>query len=300
MSDAVLLIDPLDIEVLDRARPVKVERVTALAEMITADGQQDPIEVRETPDGKMPYRLVAGAHRHAACAGLGIAVRAIVYDLDDDAAALREIDENLVRFELTALERAVFVGERARIWKKMHPESKRGGDRKSAIYQAEDQSAADSFCSFTDETSVLLGRGRRTLQQSIRIFEAIPKAHRDLLWNTRLEDQHGALYDIARHPADIQKLIIDRMLREERPCASVDAALGEIQGRTKPKVDERQYQGLMDTYSRAKDPVKRRVLTTFATQGLVMLPTGEGFDALKDGDRLKFEAFLETQGYRRV
>src|SRR5271170_3937078 len=47
--------------------------------------------------------------------------------MDADQAELAEIDENLVRADLTPAERAMHIGKRKDLYEKVHPETKKGG-----------------------------------------------------------------------------------------------------------------------------------------------------------------------------
>lgn len=90
-----------EIKVGPRRRQLNLEKVDELAGSIAQVGLLQPIVV--TPDG----RLVAGHHRLAACQRLGWeTIEVQVMPEHDLLTELAEIDENLMRYELTALERA--------------------------------------------------------------------------------------------------------------------------------------------------------------------------------------------------
>ena len=98
--------------------------VEALAQSIKEVGLLNPITV--TPD----LTLIAGYHRLEACKRLGwkdIPVQ--IMKLDGLKAELAEIDENLVRNELTVLEHAEALKRRKEIYEALHPKSKKGGSR---------------------------------------------------------------------------------------------------------------------------------------------------------------------------
>src|SRR5215468_8945529 len=101
-------IDLGSIGVMDnRLRKPRPEKVDQLAESIRMQGLLHPIIVR--PKDGTGYLLVAGHHRLEAIRNLHKAghwpsgsIRAeIVGEMDDDAARLAEIDENLIRADLT-------------------------------------------------------------------------------------------------------------------------------------------------------------------------------------------------------
>ncbi len=83
-----------------------------------------PIEVRAPGKSSRVYTLVAGAHWLAAVRSLGrTEIDAVVLAVDDIEARLREIDENLFRRELSALDRAVFLLKRQELYEAQYPEA---------------------------------------------------------------------------------------------------------------------------------------------------------------------------------
>jgi len=93
-----------------RLRQLQSEIVADLAASITAQGLLQPIVV-SVVERRERYRLIAGRHRLEAIRQLGrdaIDAR-IVSDIDAAAAELMEIDENLIRAELSPAERALHM-----------------------------------------------------------------------------------------------------------------------------------------------------------------------------------------------
>ena len=107
-------------------RPDKVkELMVSIAEQ---DGQlTHPIAVRPRKSGG--YWLVAGLHRFEAVKKLKHkTIRANVFvGLTDNQAELMQIDENLVRADLTPAERAIHLNRRKELYEEEHPETKQGG-----------------------------------------------------------------------------------------------------------------------------------------------------------------------------
>jgi uncharacterized ParB-like nuclease family protein len=95
-----------------RMRQLRPELVAELAESIAVRGLLQPIVLR--PRGATDYWLVAGRHRLEAVRQCGHDhIRAEIFDgLDADAALLAEIDENLVRADLSPAERALHLARR--------------------------------------------------------------------------------------------------------------------------------------------------------------------------------------------
>lgn len=110
-------VDHLRIEsvVVDREgdrRPVNDQKVEMLMESIKMSGLLNPITTRRTSLGSPPY-LVSGAHRLEACKRLGWdEIPCIVFEFDDAQGELAEIDENLIRNNLTPAEEAIAIARR--------------------------------------------------------------------------------------------------------------------------------------------------------------------------------------------
>ena len=76
--------------------------------------------------------LIAGRNRLEACRKLGWReIPVIIFSLSDVDRQIAEIDENLIRNELTVLERSEQLVRRKALYECKHPETKAGGDRKS-------------------------------------------------------------------------------------------------------------------------------------------------------------------------
>ena len=127
-SVAEIAID--SIRVIKRIRPADSAKVLSLADSIKQLGLMNPISVR--PD----YQLIAGLHRLEACKKLGwTTIPAIIHDYsatNDGATAellaeLAEIDENLIRNDLTELQQGIQHARRKRIYEALHPETKADG-----------------------------------------------------------------------------------------------------------------------------------------------------------------------------
>jgi uncharacterized ParB-like nuclease family protein len=161
----------------------------ALAALISAHGQNDPIKVVLVRKGK--WRLVAGLHRLQACISLGISVRAI--EVAGDAAELAHIQasENVDRRELEPLERALFVhavaeAAKARVLAEhgVENEQQLGGLKRQNKVQYSDIEKADEVAEaagvnltraygWREETAAALGLDLNALKRSMRIHRMI-------------------------------------------------------------------------------------------------------------------------------
>ena len=109
-SRAVIEIDPHQIRgggMEDRLSDDDAEDAR-LRQSIETYGQQVPVLVRPHPDEDGAYQIVYGRRRALAARDLGIKVKAMVRDLDDQALVLAQGQENTARRDLSFIEKAHF------------------------------------------------------------------------------------------------------------------------------------------------------------------------------------------------
>jgi ParB-like chromosome segregation protein Spo0J len=149
----------------DRMRQLRADVVNELAESIRARGLLHPIIVRERPHG---YDLIAGRQRLEAVRKLGCdTIRAVVLDdLDDDGVLLAEIDENLIRADLSPAERAQHVARRKELYEAKHPETKKGA-APGAGRGKKKRSQESQNESFVRDTATKTGKGRSTVARDV-------------------------------------------------------------------------------------------------------------------------------------
>lgn len=154
----------------DRARAVIPSNVDNLAESMAEVGLINPILVKAVDrfhGGVMRpcYEIVAGGHRYKAAVKLGWdEIDCKVVDMDNLHVELAEIDENIIRANLSPAQEASAISRRKEIYELMHPETKNGGDRVS------DQFAVSANCSkverFTATTAKKTGKSERAIQEA--------------------------------------------------------------------------------------------------------------------------------------
>lgn len=113
----LLPVSDIDPDGIERIGFFHDAEVATLADLISSDGQLEPIVIAApAPRAKdRRWRLVIGRHRLAACAMLGIEVLARVVTGSNDELLRMQTAEQLDRRDMTVLERAAFVGRRAEI-----------------------------------------------------------------------------------------------------------------------------------------------------------------------------------------
>jgi len=225
---------PLDqIDRGERLREIDEDYAIMLAESFKANGQRTPIEVRTKQEGGK-FRLIAGAHRVRAMEINGLkTIQGVVKAVTDDEAKLLEIDENLIRHDLTALDRATFLAERKALYLKIYPETANGGDRRSDQFRR----FADVKSRFTAETATRLGMSDDTVERAVRRFEKISPEVRRLLSGTYLANKGVELDALikAGNGAD-QRLAVEMVLQGK--AKTVKEALAVITNTEAPPVDK--------------------------------------------------------------
>ncbi len=266
-----------DIDVSNRLRVVNEDWATGLAESFQMIGQKEPIEVVAQKKGKK-YRLVAGGHRYAAAVKcdwetIRAEIKQTVTKNADLEIRLHEIDENLIRNELNALDRAVFLGERQRIYEAMYPETANG---KTPGNQHSGQKRETDIVSFSQNTAEKIDLSVRTIRRYTAIFKCLSPALRAQISGTPLANKQGELYKLTRINPDHHKQIVDACLREDNPASSVSVAEQELDGRTRPDVsdEEKALKLFKNKFSNFKKSEKTAFL-----EWLVFLGIIEQFDA---------------------
>jgi ParB family chromosome partitioning protein len=199
-----------------RLRQLNEKVVAQLADSIREVGLLNPVTV--TPKNI----LVAGLHRLKACTLLGWSdVPVVVADLQGQKRELAEIDENLIRSELTMLERSEFLAMRKAIYECLHPETKVGG----APGKAGGGKVAknDKMASFVEDTAAKTGFSKRTIERGVALARDLAPDVRQSLLGTPIADNTYALRALADEPFARQRELlalgldaIDQLARAKR------------------------------------------------------------------------------------
>jgi ParB-like chromosome segregation protein Spo0J len=110
-------------------------------------------------------RFTGSPHRRWRAAFPGCEINCTVFDdMDADQAELAEIDENLIRADLTPAEEAIHIGRRKAIYEKLHPETVHGavGRRGKRLQHAISFEPADVFI---DDAAKKTGKHRATISR---------------------------------------------------------------------------------------------------------------------------------------
>lgn len=201
------------------ARTIKAIHVDMLARSIAEIGLLQPIAVRAV-DGS--FEVIAGLHRLRAFEQLGRAqIPAIVRHDDDLHAELALIDENLIRNELSPIERDIAIARRKAIYAVLHPETLPGATGKGRPKVRQVGEANEPAERFSKATAEATGQGERTIQRSISRVETIGEENMAKLVETPLNN--GVELDaLANLPEAKRAHVIERALAGEQVSAKVE------------------------------------------------------------------------------
>ena len=120
-----------EIKIAPERQEADPEGIRELADSISQVGLLNPITIDQE------HILIAGLHRLEAARLLGwTEIECTVSSLEGLLAALAEVDENVVRKGLSAVEYGNLLLRRKEIYEALHPETRNGGDRRSEKIRA--------------------------------------------------------------------------------------------------------------------------------------------------------------------
>lgn len=191
-----------------RKRQLVAEKVQELAESIKELGLLQPIVV--TKDKK----LIAGFHRLEACKLLGWQeINCIIREYDELEAELAEIDENLIRAELSDLERAEHLKRRKEIYEAKHPQTKAGLRRAYGMHRSLGRNVDEIISpTFAEATAAKMGVSPRTIQQEVQIAENLAEDVKEIIRGTPLENSKVQLLELARKPVEEQRKTVAQLI----------------------------------------------------------------------------------------
>lgn len=195
-----------EIEISERKRELR--NIDSLAESISQLGLLNPITVSKN------NILIAGYHRLEVCKRLGWEIiPANIIDLDNLNEELAEIDENLMRNALTALEQAEHFKKRKEIYEELYPESKPEEQRKKGLnMSAEFVSSLKNSKTFTQDLSEKIGASQRNVRYSLQIANNISDEVKKEIKGTIIEDSKTDLIRLSKiQSPDLQKELVSKV-----------------------------------------------------------------------------------------
>lgn len=185
----VMSVDIHKIVITNRLR--KAKKAQEIAESIKQVGLLNPITVDRN------FVLIAGHNRLEACRLLGrnqieCNVR---HDLTGLNSKLAEIDENLVRDDLTVLEQATWLRKRKATYLELYPET--GHGMRNGQTSKNETISSLKKSSFTDSTAEKTNQSKRTIEQNIQIAAELEE-YMEVLQNLPIADHKRELLELAR------------------------------------------------------------------------------------------------------
>ncbi len=290
----IILLQPEQIDASDRLRPVDPMWAEALAGIMEAEGQHTPIEVCRLP-GRSDYRLVTGAHRHAAATLKGLWLRAEVVTSDAAERRLREVSENLHRRDLAPLDRAAFIAELVAVHKaRAGIDFEKDGRFISATVRwqkALKDEADDTNVTMTnvygwaEKTAEQLGFSRAKVERDLYLYRRISPTIIDSL---RRRD-HPVLRNASQLRAlakldDVQQSKVHSLLMHAdavikgAPFATVTEALAALSNKAAPAPEDKRLNAFLGAFSRMSLQEKKGALRHLAEQMPAGWTLSEGGD----------------------
>lgn len=242
------------ITVGERLRAIDPAWAEGLAAMIADAGLLQPIEVVTIDEG---YELVAGAHRLEAFKLLDrTEITARVLDGKWHQSAeirLHQIVENIGRRELSALDRAAHLSELKEVYEILHPEAKRGGDRRSKRVK-KDQTAKVAVWSFSRDAAEKTGLSERAIRLAVQIHTGIAASVRARIVGTWLADHQAGLKLLSEQEPEMQARVCDLLFVDPPKASNVPDALILAAGKRLPNASKKAYDSSITALSRLSQP----------------------------------------------
>lgn len=193
------------IKVSEGRREADQEAVQELMDSISRVGLLNPITVDQE------YTLIAGLHRLEAAKLLGWSeIECTVSSLEGLLAELAEVDENVVRKGLSAVEYSDLLLRRKEIYEMLHPETKNGGDRKSEKIRIA-KCNSDPAKPFIQDTAEKLGVHPTTVARQIQTAKNLTAEAKDIIRDTGTKITKKGALKLSRLKPEQQKEAASRL-----------------------------------------------------------------------------------------
>lgn len=219
--------------------------IKELAESIKEIGLLNPITLNKD------LVLIAGFHRLQACKQLEWKeVPAIIINAENLTAELAEIDENLVRIYLTALENAEQLKRRKEIYELLHSKSKPENIKAQNLPKRKDF-VSEKSKTFVEDAAQKMGKSTRSIQQDIQIASNIPEEIKQKIKGSELENKKSELLEIAKQKPEKQKEIVEKI--KSGKAKNVKSAIYQnLQNETKSEEKQEEILISIEVYEKVK------------------------------------------------
>ncbi len=188
-----------EIKVKARKRKLDESKVRTIADSFAAIGQLQPITVVRD-DGM--YRLVAGLHRLEAAKRIGWqTIEATIFDGDEVEIELAEIDENLMRNDLTVLEQGEHLARRQELIGYKQGDNRFTTDRESTV----------DALKTTKEIAREAGISETSMKYRMQAARSIVPEVKDAIRDTEIANSTTQLLELARLAPEKQVEVAKRI-----------------------------------------------------------------------------------------
>ena len=198
-----------EINILPGRRETAKEAVEMLADSISENGLMNSITV------DAGHNLIAGLHRLEAAKLLGwTEIECSILDLDALHAELAEIDENLIRSNLSDLELAELLARRKKIYETLHPTTiARNEPGHVSNYAPSSDKLSPEEKPFSQDAAEKLCVSRRTVERQIQIGEKLTPEARKLLKQNKKKNSQQNLLKLSRLESAQQEEAAGQLVR---------------------------------------------------------------------------------------
>ena len=204
-----------EIKINSGRREADPDGVQELVDSISKVGLLNPITIDQE------HTLIAGLHRLEAAKLLGwTEIECNVSSLEGLLAELAEVDENVVRKGLSAVEYSDLLLRRKEIYEALHPETKNGGDRKSEKIRIA-KCNSDSAKPFIQDTAEKLGVHPATVARQIQTAKNLTSEAKDIIRDTGTKITKKDALKLSRLEPERQKQPASWRLGKSSPWPSI-------------------------------------------------------------------------------
>lgn len=192
------------IQIKEGRRSLDAGHVKELADSIRELGLLNPLTIDRD------YVLIAGLHRLEAVKALGWEdVECTVSSLEGLAAELAEIDENIVRSDISTLEYGEILLRRKEIYETLHPETKEGIAQAISMNRTLGNNVSDKMSvtskSFVQDTAEKLGVVPRTIERQIQTAKNLTAETKEIIKKSDQKISKEAALKLSRLGPEQQK-----------------------------------------------------------------------------------------------
>ena len=215
------------IQIKEGRRSLDAGHVKELADSIRELGLLNPLTIDRD------YVLIAGLHRLEAVKALGWEdVECTVSSLEGLAEELAEIDENIVRSDISTLEYGEILLRRKEIYETLHPETKEGIAQAISMNRTLGNNVSDKMSvtskSFVQDTAEKLGVVPRTIERQIQTAKNLTAETKEIIKKSDQKISKEAALKLSRLGPEQQKEAAALLAAKE--IRTVDEYTAKVKG----------------------------------------------------------------------